>query len=232
MAASTGRFPYTKIIHAVIWLAIAWFGSAASAAILGDLTVGSAGTMTVTLTSFSFGPDPSSTPPGPPWNAEVAAGTSLTFAGCASGVLGSAGCLSATEAIQIFSPLTSSTPVPVTSYLTFAAHPSLVYSLNSVGPGSSNTNCAAAVAVGDACSPGPGSPLLLTRSATGTTITFAVAGKASAAGPAGLASGSDYVGQFTAMVAGQSLQQVQVVLAAGGSVTTSQSGEFVITAVP
>src|SRR5713101_1062559 len=95
------RNPYLKVelmkgravIRLLAWLVITSFGAVASAAVVGDLKTGSAGTMTVTLSSVSFNPDPSSTPPGPPWNAEVATATSLTFAGCASGVLGSAGCL-------------------------------------------------------------------------------------------------------------------------------------------
>jgi hypothetical protein len=228
------------VFRLALWLAVASLGTAASAAIVGDLKTGSAGTMTVTLLSIGFNNDPSLVGGG---NAKVATDTSLTFAGCASGVLGSPGCLSAAEGITVFSPLTSSTVLPVTSYLTFAAHPNLVYSLTSVAPGSSNTNCGSAVNVGDSCSIFVGSPLLLTRSATGTTMTFAVGGKASDSGTGGLASGSNYVGQFTAMIAGQTPSQIQLFFcpsgtctaadfASGRSLTTSQSGDFLATAAP
>jgi hypothetical protein len=223
----------------VLWLAVASFGTAASAAVVGDLKTGSAGTMTVTLGSVGFNSDPSAVGGG---NAEVATGTSLTFAGCASGVLGSPGCLTAAEGITVFSPLTLSTVLPVTSYLTFAAHASLVYSLTSVGPGSANLTCAA-LSIGDSCSVFAGSPLLLTRSATGTTITFAVSGKASDTGTGGLAAGSNYTGQFTAMISGQTPSQIQLFFcpsgtcvaadfSSGRSLTTSQSGDFLATAPP
>ena len=230
------------VIRLLAWLAVASFGAVASAAVVGDLKTGSAGTMTITLSSVSFDPDLSSTPPGPPWNAEVANGTSLTFAGCPSGVLGSAGCLSVSEGILV-STLTTSTVLPVNAYLQFAAHPSLVYSLTSAGPGSANTNCAASVNVGDSCSIFAGSPLLLTKSASGTTITFAVVGKASDTGPGGLATASSYSGQFTAFVSGQTPGQIQLFFCPSGtcqpadftsgkSLTTSQSGDFVAIAPP
>ena len=111
---------------------------------------------------------------------------------------------------MVFGPLTSSTSLPVATYLQFAAHPNLVYSLNSVGPGSSNTNCATAATVGSSCSVFAGSPLVLTRSATGTTITLAVSGKASDTGSGGLPAGSDYQGAFVGPVADQTPLQIQL----------------------
>jgi len=196
----------------VVWLAVASFGTAASGVVMGDLKTGSAGTMTFTLGSITFDPDPSSTPPGPPWNAEVATGTTLAFAG---------GPLALTEGIAVFGPLTSSTPLPVTTYLQFAAHPNLVYSLTFAGPGSPNTNCAAATTVGDSCSVFAGFPLVLTRSSTGTTITLAVGGKASDAGVAGLAAGSNYLGLFTAVITGQTPVQIQLFFCPSGTCTAA-----------
>src|SRR2546425_7894254 len=108
MNGSRGR---AAVLQLVTWLAVASCGAAASAAVVGDLKTGSAGTMTITLTSVSFNSDPSAVGGG---NAEVATGTSLTFAGCASGVLGSAGCLSVSEGISV-ATLTSSTVLPITS---------------------------------------------------------------------------------------------------------------------
>ena len=235
---NTGMRGRVVLFRLVLGLAVASFGTAAFAAIVGDLKTGSAGTMTVTLLTVGFNVDPSAVGGG---NAEVATGTSLTFAGCASGVLGSPGCLSVAEGITVFSPLTSSTVLPVTSYLTFAAHPNVVYSLASVAPGSANTNCAAAVNIGDSCSIFAGSPLLLTRTATGTTMTFAVSGKASDTGVGGLAAGSNYEGAFVGPAAGLTPSQIQLFFCPSGtcmaadftsgrSVTTSQSGDFLATA--
>jgi hypothetical protein len=219
----------------VFWLAVASMGGAASAAVVGDVKTGSAGTMTITLVSIAFSSDPSAVPSG---SSEVANGTSLTFAGCASGVLGSPGCLSAREGVTVFSPLLlGTTPLPVTSYLTFAAHPNVVYSLVSVGPGSSSTSCVSATSVGQSCSLFAGSPLLLTKSVNGTTITLSVSGKASDTGTGGLAAGSGWVGQFIGVVADQTPGQIlsffcpsgtcgAADFTSGKSLTISQSGDF------
>ena len=207
--------------------------SSLSAAVLGDLKTGSAGTMTIALSSITFNSDPSAVPIGPP-NSKVTTGTSLTFTG---------GPLAIDEGVLVSSPLTSSTTLPVTTYLQFALHPNLVYSLTSIGPGSSNTNCATATSIGDSCSPFAGSPLVLTKSSAGTTISFAVAGRASDTGTGGLSSGSVYGGMFTGVVAGQSPAQILLFFCPSGScvsadftsgksLTTSQSGDFVATAAP
>jgi len=227
---NTARRGRIVIVRFVVCLAAASFGMAASATVVGDLKTGSAGTMILTLGSISFGSDPSSAPPGPPWNAEVANGTALTFTG---------GPLAITEGISVFGPLTfGTTPLPVNTYLQFAAHPNLVYSLTAFGPGSPNTNCATAATVGASCSIFAGSPFLLTKSADGTAITFTVFGKASDTGVAGLALGSNYEGAFVGPVANQSPVQIQLFFcpsgtcmaadfSSGKSLTSSQAADFV-----
>ena len=199
--------------------------------------------MTFTLSSFAFSPDPAALPVGgPPWNSDAGNGTSLTFAGCVSGVLGSPGCLVSREGILV-STVTSSTTLPVNTYLQFELHPNLIYSLVSVGPGSANTNCAAASVVGTSCSIFAGSPIVLTKSSTGTTISFVVAGRTSDTGAAGLAAGSTYSAVFSAMVAGKTPGDIQLFFCpgvtctasdftSGKSLTVSQSGDFVATAPP
>lgn len=209
--------------------------SAASADTIGDLKLGSAGAVTVSLSGITFSADPSSTPPGPPWNAEVAAGTSLTFAGCSSGTLGSPGCLSATEGVQITSPLTTSTSLPVSSFLAFTANPSLVYSLTSIGPGSSNTNCAT-VTLGNGCSPIAGSPFIFSDTASGTSVLIGLAGQAKDGTNA-----TNYMGLITIPFAGSTPQQVLTMLCpsgtctaaditAGKTISSSFSADFVSTA--
>lgn len=161
----------------------------ASATVINSLNVGSGGTATVSLTTLTFNPDPSSVPPGPPWNAEVATGTSLSFTG---------GPLTPTEAILINggNPIMASS-LPITTFMTFAAHPNLVFSLTSIGPGSSNTNCASVTLIGQSCSVFAGSPVILTLTASGSSASFSVAGNASDTGAGGLASGSTYTGNFS-----------------------------------
>jgi len=220
--------------------------SIASATIIGDLRTGSGGTVTVSLTMLTFNPDSSSNPPGPPWNAEVASGTNITFSGCPSGVLGTAGCLDSgafnpNEAIQVFSPLSASTVLPVANFLTFAGngttHVALVYSLTGLGPGSANTNCQG-LAIGESCSVFAGAPLVLTRTASGTEANLSVSGFANdGTGPVA------YMGEFQSPISGMTPGQLQLMFCPSGtctpadfnsgvSVTRSQSGDFVAFVVP
>jgi len=229
--------------------------SNASASIMGNLNTGSGGTVTVTISSVTFNLDPSSTPPGPPWNAEVGNGTSLSFVGCSSGVLNSPGCLSATEAIDVNSPVTAAS-IGENNFLTFAAHPNLTFSLLAIGPGSTNTDCASITGpshIGLSCSVFAGSPILLTDTAGGTQVSLAVSGKASDTGVGGLAGGggSNYLGSFNDPLNGTVTTSLGTTIAAtpvgiqqffcpGGVCATdgrsidgrSQSGNFFATTVP
>lgn len=218
MSLSTARW------IAVLGLAVVLlFSSAmpASATTIGTLITGSAGMITYSSTSITINVDPSSTPPGPPWNGEVANGTSLQFAGC-SGSLGSPGCLSATEAIS-FAQNTPITGVLATNnpFIIFAAHPLLQFTAAFIGPGSANTNCATAVGIGDSCSPSAGSPLVLTKTAVGTTVSFGIGGTATDG-----AGSSVWVGQLASPFTGETPAQIQGLLATG-SVTSAQAGSFV-----
>jgi hypothetical protein len=217
------------------------FMTAASAAITGDLKTGSGGTVTVTLTSITFNSDPGSNPPGPPWNGEVASGTSLRFAGCPSGVLGTAGCLNAApynpnEAIKIANgvPITLSGGLgPNNPFLSFAgngiSHTALLYTVLSLGPGSANTNCLN-LTIGNSCSLFAGSPIMLTDNATGTTVTLAASGTATDG--AGV---STWQGLFQVPITGMFPSQIQQFFcpngtcdfASGMSLSSSQSGDFV-----
>jgi PEP-CTERM motif len=224
------------------------FMSAASAAIIGDLKTGSGGTVTVTLSSITFNSDPGSNPAGPPWNGEVALGTSLQFFGC-GGVLGTAGCLDAApfnpnEAIEIANGVSitlSGGLGPNNPFLSFAgngiSHATLLYTVLSLGPGSANLNCAA-LALGDSCSVFAGSPILLTLNATGTTVTLAATGTATDGHGS-----SNWLGAFQVPIAGKTPEQILLELcpsgtcgsadfARGTTETSSQSGDFVASTVP
>lgn len=237
-------------VAALATLALVFFVATASAAVIGDLKTGSGGTVTVTLSSITFNPDPSSNPAGPPWNGEVANGTSLKFAGCPSGVLGTAGCLDAppnspTEAILIANgnPITLGAGLgPNNPFISFVGngttHASVLYTVSTLGPGSANTNCAAAVNIGDSCSVFAGSPIILTKTSSGTTVTLP--GSGTVTDGAGL---SNWVGQFQVPIAGMSPAQIQTFYCPSGTCTpadfgsgralsSSQSGDFVSTVVP
>jgi hypothetical protein len=220
----------------------------AGAVVIGDLKSGSGGTFTFTLSSLTWNPDPSSTPPGPPWNSEVALGTNVTFAGCPSGVLGTPGCLLPTEGILVANgnPVTLGGGLgPNNPFLQFAGngitHATLLYTATGLGPGASNTNCAAAVNVGDSCSIFAGDPLVLTKNPSGTTVGLAASGTATDG--AGL---SSWEGQFTVPITGMTPEQIQMYFcpsgpctaadfASGRSLNSSVSGDFLAsarTAVP
>ena len=221
------------------------FGSAAWASPIGTLNVGSTGDVTLSLSSVIFNVDPAAVGGG---NSDVANGTNLSFTGCASAVLGSPGCLSASEGITVNNAdltLTAPSAANANTFLTFAAHPSLVYSMVwPAGPGSSNTNCATANSNGLSCSIFAGSPLILTYANGDTFIGLGVHGNASDAGVAGLATGSTYTGGFsdffTATLPNNTAptpQNIQLYFCPGGtcvaadftsgkSITTSVAGTF------
>jgi hypothetical protein len=218
--------------------------SNASATVVGSLLTGSSGTETVSLNSIIFNADPAAVGGG---NSDVSNGTTLSFVGC-SGVLGSAGCLSAQEGVTVNNAdltLTAPSAANANTFLTFAAHPNLVYSINwPPGPGSANTNCATANANGLSCSIFAGSPIVLTFTNGHSISSFGVFGKASDTGVAGLAAGSNYTGgfsnTFTALLPnGTAPTPLNIQLffcpsgtciasdfTSGKSITSSQSGSF------
>jgi hypothetical protein len=169
-----------------------------SASVINTLLTGSSGTVTVFLDHVVFNTDSAAIGGG---NSDVAAGTSLAFAGCASGVLGSPGCLTLQEGVTVNNndlTLTAPSSTNANSFLTFAAHPNLVFGINwPPGPGSANTNCATANANGLSCSVFAGSPIILTYANGDTFVGLGVAGKASDTGVGGLAAGSTYSGGFS-----------------------------------
>jgi hypothetical protein len=170
-----------------------------------------------------WNPDPAATPaPGPPWNSDVTTGTALSFAGC-SGVLGSPGCLFATEGTLINNgvALTSSTPLPMNTFFQFEVHPNLVWGLSTVFAGSPNTNCQALTTFGT-CSVFVGSPIVLELNADGgTTAVLTLGGKASDTGIAGLAGGTNWSGSFTDVIANMTPGQIQLALCPSGTCTSA-----------
>ena len=221
------------------------FVSDASATVLNTVLTGSSGTVTASLNNLVFNADSAAIGGG---NSDVAAGTNLVFAGCVSGILGSAGCLGLQEGITLNNSdltLTAPSAANANTFLTFAAHPNLVFGISwPPGPGSANSNCATANANGLSCSVFAGAPLVLTYLNGDTFMGFGVSGKASDTGVAGLAGGSTYSGGFSVFFTsnlpnGQAPTPANIQLyfcpsgtcqpadfTSGKTLTSSQSGTF------
>lgn len=226
--------------------------SDASATVINTLLTGSTGTVTASLTSLIFNNDPAALPSGTctttlgkGCNSNVAAGTSLSFVG---------GPLVTGEGIYVNNnDLISSPPsaADANTFLTFASHPNLVFSVAfPPGPGSANTNCATANSNGLSCSVFAGSPVILTYANGDTFIAFSVHGQVSDTGVAGLATGSSYTGGFSQFFtsllpngAAPTPLNIQLYFcpsgtctpadfASGRSITSSQSGTFTAASVP
>lgn len=218
----------------------------ASATVVGTLLTGSGGTITVTNFGITWNPDPN---PGPPWNGEVATGTFLSFGACASpGALGSAGCLTAGEGIDInFGGPLGPPPItilPENFFLVFQNHPLLDFKLVDVLPGSLNTSCSTLL-VNQSCSPFLGSPIILTLlSGNRTSAVLNFDGLAS--DNAGATFNSNWVGGFSATIVNTTPGALQALFCPGGppftpppagtcnstgSISTSNSGSFFVTAV-
>jgi hypothetical protein len=227
-----------------------FFVSDASASVLDTLLTGSTGNVTISLQSVFFNNDPAALPLGTctttlgrGCNSDVATSTSLAFVG---------GPLTTEEGIYINNnDLTLSAPsaADANTFLTFASHPNLVFSIIwPDGPGTANTNCATASANGLSCSIFAGSPLILTYENGDTFLGLGVAGKASDTGVGGLASAASYTGGFSEFFSATlpngmaptpgniqlyfcpSGTCVAADFTSGRSITTSQSGSFTVDA--
>lgn len=225
-------------------MALAVFVPAASASVLGTLSTGSGGGMTISLTSITWNLDPGANPSGALWNGEVANTTNITFAGCPSGTLGTAGCLDVApdapnEAIEINGnfPLTASTVLPEDNFLVLAGngttHSVIDYSLIVVKPGSSNSNCAG-LSQFASCSLFAGSPIVLTLEGPGTVASLGLFGRVSD----GVGFAFGWNGTFSATFPNETPGQIQLDycpsgtcgpadLARGTTKTTSYTGSFV-----
>ena len=129
--------------------------------------------------------------------------------------------------------LSLSAPPPITNFMTF---PGLSFTLLTIGPGPSTTNCAGLSAF-QSCAVYAGSPFGLTLLPDNTTsVSLAVSGTVTDA-----TGTSNWVGAFTQPVSDQTPAQLQSLIcpggalpcAGGGSKTTTYAGHFTInTLVP
>jgi hypothetical protein len=112
---------------------------------------------------------------------------------------------------------------PVDQFMTFQGT-TLDFVLTFLGPGSSNTNCAT-LSVGQSCSVIAGSPFVLTDLGSSTLLGFAAGGTVTDGGI------SDWSGVFSTQV-NETALQIQNTILGGGSVTSTQSGQFTVQSVP
>ena len=117
--------------------------------------------------------------------------------------------------------LSMSTPLPVSNFISF---PGLNFTLTALGPGPSNTNCAGLVLF-QSCAAFAGSPFALQLVPTGTAVSLSANGTVS-----DTTGSSTWSGAFTTQIAGMTPVQIQSTVAAGGSVTSTHSGDFTLTA--
>src|ERR1700677_4692388 len=182
------------------------------ATVVGILNTGGNGTVTVTPTGITF--TENDTTGG---STEVGTGTNVTFAG-------SPGMLTPGQPVDInggatITPASLLAGVPVT----FPDTPALSLTLDSFGPGSSNTNCAGLMS-GQSCSPetpfGP-SPIILTAVGNGTSALLFVTGTATDG--TGV---SDVSGNFSASISNETPRD----LASSTSFTTTYASQLSLTA--
>lgn len=165
------------------------FSSTASATVVGVLHIDSgAGSATVGLNFIDWLP-----PAGPPNGAFVVGGNTNLTSALGSVPIGSVGSLADLNA-----------PPTINNFMTFASVPGLAFDLTFIGAGSANTNCAAATGIGDSCSIFVGSPVILTRTATGTSVALALGGIARDG-----TSPAPWTGNFTTQITGRTPGQIQ-----------------------
>jgi hypothetical protein len=112
------------------------------------------------------------------------------------------------------------------TFITFDAAPAFSIASTSVSPGVfTSANCGAAPAIGQTCTP-PGSPLNLVNTYNGVTASFTVQG--TLISPTGAP--TPITGVYTLQFADTNYQTLLATLAAGGTVTTTYSAEFLSSA--
>ncbi len=204
----------TLRLHLLFAIGIA-FASAAMATPVGALNVAncSGGGVTITSTTITWSP------------VGTLAGTGCADTGLGTFVNFSGGTLGPGVAGNIKNLVLAGGSID--QFMTFpAVSPVLDFVLSSIGPGSASTNCAG-LGVGASCSIAAGSPYILTNLGNGvTSIGLLVAGQVLDSTGSGFWSGS-----FTSQVS-LSAATIQSTIVGGGSIASTYSGQFTITAVP
>ncbi len=203
--------------HAALFLfTMAALAPLASATALGHLDLANCvgGGVTVTATTIDWLPGG-----GGSGCVQTGTGTSVSYTG--GGPLG----VGVTGSIL---DLSVATIFPVLDFLTFVGNPNLHFDLYTLGPGVPNTVCTNTFNPGaPVCSVFAGSPFLLQPTSTGTSVTLSATGftRDSSVWT------SNWIGAFTTQISGATPSAIQSIILAGGSITSTESGDFTLTAV-
>jgi len=100
---------------------------------------------------------------------------------------------------------------PLSNFLTIPSLPAVQFTMTGIGPGSPNTNCAVS-AVGQSCSPSPGSPFVLVDETGGVVVWFSLFGTA-LDGATNIQ--TPFLGTFATEVLGVSVPAVQALFQSG-----------------
>ena len=208
-----------KILHSKFYMlagSIVLLGcsSTAMATAIGPLNVAncSGGGVTVNATTISWSP------------AGTVAGTGCIDTGLGTNVSYSGGTLGAGVTGNIKN-LSTSTSGPTDQFMTFTGS-TLDFVLTGLGPGSANTNCSG-LAVGGSCSVVAGSPFLLTNLGGGNTaVGLSATGTVTDGGVL-----SFWKGAFTTQL-NLDASTIQSDILAGQSISSTHSGQFVVSSVP
>jgi hypothetical protein len=206
-----------KIVHSKFYMlagiALLGFSGTAMATAIGPLNVAncSGGGVTVTATTITWSP------------VGTVGGTGCIDTGLGTNVTYSGGTLGAGVAGNIKN-LTAGGGV-TDQFMTFTGS-TLDFVLTSLGPGSGNTNCSG-LAIGASCSVFAGSPFLLTNLGGGNTaVGLAANGSVTDGGVT-----TFWKGAFTTQL-NLDAATIQTDIENGGSISSTHSGQFVVSSVP
>jgi hypothetical protein len=213
---------YRNVLRALVLglalLALATLPQSASASVMGHLVVGTcgAGDVAVTATSINWTPDVS----GFVSCLLVSGGTNVTSVG--DGNLIAPPVFAGTATINDLTVPTSGGEAGFMSFVGSGVN--MHFDLTGLGPGS-GVLCTSGMANGDSCSAFAGSPFLLTKNGTSTSVSLHANGTiADTVGPL-----SFWSGAFTTQINNESPLQIEAIINSGGTIRSSFSGEFDVT---
>jgi hypothetical protein len=150
--------------------------------------------------------------------------TSVTYVG--GGPLGPGVAGTIKDVTFIIPAVPGPTSAAVIDFMTFDGNPALHFDLALLGPGPLSTVCSSVLdANAPACSPSANSPYKLEATPTGTSLSIAASGVAR-----DNAGSSPWIGVFTTQFAKLSPADIQTILNQGGSVSSTESGDFELNA--
>jgi hypothetical protein len=199
------------VLVAVAALAVMQVPAKATAFGTLDIGVSSGGGVTVTATTITFTPSTG--------GIVTTAGTDVTFGASASSLLpGVTGNILSLTGV-----------LPVDNFMTFTGATGLDFTLQGLGPGTTNTTCTG-LSGGGSCSVITGSPFVLTSNGAGGSNVFL---DAFGTVTDGTGVTSTWSGLFSQPISTLTPAQIQTeILTPGGSVSSPFSGDFTVTITP